>query len=154
MRRSRYAAVQVRGGPGGVVAQICARGPGYRRHQLLVGGLAAVPLGRVVGDDFGEPVAFQIGLVHDPQPNLIGQAVEGRVRRVVGAAQRVDVVLLHEHEVAPDELGRYGTAESRVVIVAVHAPEPDGLAVDLDQPVLEFHRSEAGSMSDARGLAS
>ena len=45
-------------------------------------------------------VGLDVGLVDDVQPELVAEVVERLVVRVVGRAHGVDVVLLHQFEVA------------------------------------------------------
>jgi hypothetical protein len=84
-------------------------------------------------------VAFQVGLIDHVQAVPVAQVEEVRVRRVMAGANGVDVVLLHQEHVAEHVLAGHGAPVVRVVLVAVHAPQFDRLAVDEHPPVLEFH---------------
>jgi hypothetical protein len=49
-------------------------------------------------------MAFQIGLVHDPQAELVCEIEQARMRGIVRAPQSVDIVRLHEEQVFLDEI--------------------------------------------------
>ena len=115
-----------------------ARAPSARRRP----GCRASP-------DLAEAVGLQIALVDHPQAQLVAQVEEGRVRRIVAGADRVDVVLLHQQQIAAHRLRVQGAPVARVELMAVDAAQQDPPAVDLQQPVLDARpygsRSAAGS---------
>ncbi|KAJ0162855.1 hypothetical protein CTA2_3920 [Colletotrichum tanaceti] len=139
-------AVEVGLAPLGALAGVLA---GQRERH----GLALLVVGRLVDvlrarDGVVEAVALEVGLVHDPEAELVGELKEARVRGVVRAPQRVDVVVLHDEQVAPGVLERHGAAEPGVVLVSVDAPDADRHAVDRDEAVLELHLAEADVLVD------
>ncbi|GJC92965.1 hypothetical protein ColKHC_01791 [Colletotrichum higginsianum] len=139
-------AVEVGLAPLGALAGVLA---GQREGH----GLALLVVGRLVDvlrtrDGVVEAVALEVGLVHDPQAELVGELKEARVGRIVRAPQRVDVVVLHDEQVALGVLEGHGAAELGVVLVSVDAPDADGHAVDRDEAVLELHLAEADVLVD------
>ena len=99
---------------------------------------------RVVGDqgdiaDILEAVALHIGLGDQHDAILVAQLVEARVVGVVGRAHRVDVVLLHELQVAAHAIEAHGAALVIVVIVAVDAMHLKVSAVEVDMIALDRH---------------
>ncbi len=95
---------------------------------------------RIVGDaaqiaDVGEAVAFQISLRHHEQAIEIAQLVKARIVGVMGGAHRVDVVLLHQHDVALHPRHIDGAPFAVIVIVAVDAVQLEVASVDVHQPV-------------------
>ena len=113
-------------------------------HQAL----NAVDVGRlpcrVVGDqgdvaDILEAVALHIGLGDQHDAILITQLVEARVIGIVRGAHRVDVVPLHELQVAAHAIEAHGAALVIVVIVAVDAMHLKVSAVEVDMIALDRH---------------
>ena len=99
---------------------------------------------RVVGDqsdiaDILEAVALHIGLGDQHDAVLVAQLVEARVIGIVRGADRVDVVLLHELQVAAHAIEAHGAALVIVVIVAVDAMHLKVSAVEVDMIALDRH---------------
>ena len=122
-------------------------------HQAL----DAVDVGRlpcrVVGDqgdiaDILEAVALHIGLGDQHDAILVAQLVKARVVGVMGRAHRVDVVLLHELQVAAHAIEAHGAALVIVVIVAVNAMHLKVGAVEVDMIALDRHLGKALAMRD------
>ena len=122
-------------------------------HQAL----NAVDVGRlpcrVVGDqgdiaDILEAVALHIGLGDQHDAILVAQLVKARVVGVVGRAHRVDVVLLHELQVAAHAIEAHGAALVIVVIVAVDAMHLKVSAVEVDMIALDRHLGKTLAMRD------
>ena len=140
---------------GAAVGALVAGGPGDDAGAVLLavdaqphavdGGLG--PL-RVVGDglvpvlDLVVPggvgqeaalgaVALVVGLRHDVEAVLVAQLVEARVVGVVGAAHRVDVVLLHQAQVPQHVLQVDDGPGGRVGVVPVDTAQGDGPAVEV-----------------------
>ncbi|GKT58040.1 hypothetical protein ColTof3_05379 [Colletotrichum tofieldiae] len=103
------------------------------------------------GNGVVEAMALKIGLVHDPQTELVGELEETGVGRVVRASQGVDVVVLHDEEVALGVLERHSTAEVSVVLVPVHTSDADRHTVDGDEAILELDFTEANVLVDRMG---
>ena len=123
--------VLVAGGPaddGGHVLQTVEGGHGTVHGQLLEGLL----LGLVVHELMG----LQVGLGHHVQAVLVAQIVQIVVVGVVRGPHGVDVVALHQLHVFLHHFPADVLAGDRVGVVAVHAPEHQGLAVDGDGGVL------------------
>ncbi len=76
-----------------------------------------------------EAVRLQIALLDDPQPHLVAQPEELRVRRVVARAHGVDVRALHHADVSQHRLAVHRPTPHRIVLVAVHAVEPQRTSV-------------------------
>ena len=97
---------------------------------------------RVVGDagdiaDVLEAVGLQIRLGDHHEADLVAHLVEARVVGVVGGPHRVDVVELHELQVAAHPLHVDGAAPAVVVVVAVDAAHLDVGAVEQEATVLD-----------------
>ena len=78
-------------------------------------------------------VILQIRLVHAVKPVVVEHRVHALGVRVVGRADGVDVVLLHQEHVAQHRLRRHGAPVERVSVVTVHPFEEDALPVDVDK---------------------
>ena len=111
-------------------------------HQAL----DAVDVGRlpcrVVGDqgniaDILKAVALHIGLGDQHDAVLVAQLIEARIVGVVGRTHRVDVMLLHELEVAAHAIETHGAALVVIVIVAVDAVHLKVGTVEVDMVVLD-----------------
>ena len=123
----------------------------FLHHQTL----NAVDVGRlpcrVVGDqsdvaDILETVALHIGLGDQHDAILIAQLVEARVIGIVRGAHRVDVVSLHELQVAAHAIEAHSATLVIVVIVAVDAMHLKVGAVDVDMIALDRHLGKALAM--------
>ena len=93
-------------------------------------------------------MGLQVALVDDPQPQLVAQTGKGGVRRIVAGAHRVDVVLLHQQQIAAHRLGAEGPPVARMELVAVDTAQQDPAPVDLQQSVLDSDRTEADAQRD------
>lgn len=141
--------VQVRRLPRGVIAgELSSLG----KYQLLAF-LVVHLLGNVhgPGDCIIETMAFEIGFVYDPQPELIGQVKKFWVTWVMAAAQGIDVVLLHQEQVSPDKIHRHSTAKPGVVIVTIDAVELEGGPVDANQASNELDPAEPNVLVNGVG---
>ena len=105
----------------------------------------------VVAERALEGVRFDVGLVDDVQPELVGQVEEGRVVGVVRGPDRVEPELLHEDQVGAHRLGRDDPPGVLVEVVAVDAAEEDPGTVDqevepddLDPPEADLDRDGLG----------
>ena len=103
---------------------------------------------RIVGDqgdvtDILEAVALHIGLGHQHDAVLVAQLIEARIVGVVGRTHRVDVVLLHELEVAAHVIETHGAALVVIVIVAVDAVHLKVGAVEVNMVALDGDLGEA-----------
>ena len=96
---------------------------------------------------------LEVALVDHVEAQLVAQLEEARVRRVVGRADRVEVVRLHQQHVAPHHLLRHRAAVVGVELVAVDAAEQDPPAVDLQQRVLDHDGAEADPQPHALARA-
>ena len=108
---------------------------------------------RVVGNqgdvaDILEAVALHIGLGDQHDAILITQLVEARVIGIVRGAHCVDVVLLHELQVAAHAIEAHGAALVIVVIVAVDAMHFKVSAVEVDMIALDRHLGKTLAMRD------
>ena len=82
-------------------------------------------------------------LIQDPQSQLVGKLVKPGVVDVMRGPDGIDVVLLHEHQVGPEELVRDCPSVVGMVFVSVDAPQLDGAAVDAKDAVDELRPAEA-----------
>ena len=121
-------------------------------HALDAIEVAVAPGGVITGVagpvDHPETVGLDVALVDHPEAELVGEVEEGRVRRVMAGTDRVQVVPLHQHQVAAGLLGIEDPAGRPVELVTVHATQPQPAsvhqpraAVDLDaaEPDPELH---------------
>ena len=117
--------------------------PGRVVRDRLVPVLDLVVPGGVSQETGLGSVALVVGLGHDDEPVLVAQLVEAGVIGVVGAAHRVDVVPLHEGQVAVHVLQVDHRPGGGVGVVAVDAAQgqrppvqaQDGIDdIDLAQP--------------------
>ena len=100
-----------------------------------------------------EAVRLEVALVDHVEPQLVAQLEEARVRRVVGRADRVDVVRLHQQHVAPHHVLRDRAAVVGIELVTVDAAEQDAPTVDLQQAVLDHDGAEADAQPHALARA-
>ena len=147
--------LQVAAGPG-----LVAQRPHDHAGMVLVpldGALDAVQAGRPpAGIVAGvapparerETVGLQVTLVDHQQAVLVAQVQEPRVRRVVAGPHRVDVVLLHQHDVGPHGGLVQAAARHRMPLVPVHAAELDGVPVEPDLPVADLDAAEPDPEAD------
>ena len=134
----------------GPVAGLVAEAPHDHRRMVPVplhhAGAAVhegVPVGGVVADGVLVSVALDVGLVHDVEAQLVAERVERVVVRVVGRADRVDVVEAHKPQVVPHVLDGHGLAPVGVMVMAVHAEDPDRAAVHQQLPVAHLHPADS-----------
>lgn len=90
-----------------------------------------------------EAVSLEVTLADDVQPRLIAHLEESLVRRVVGGADGVEVVLLHERNIEILVLQLLGAADERIRLVTVHAAEDDPLTVDAEDLPVHLDPAEA-----------
>ena len=93
-------------------------------------------------------VALVIGLGHDVEAVLVAQLVEARVVGVVGAAHRVDVVLLHQAQVPQHVLQVDDGAGGGIGVVPVDTAQGDGPAVEADDGVTHLDLADAHPVGD------
>src|SRR5690606_17162091 len=122
----------------------------HAAHAVEVG---LAPLGLVGGvaapADVDETVGLQVALVDDPHAELVAQVEEAPVRGVVAGAHGVDVVPLHEFDVAAHRLDAQGAPVVGIPFVAVDAAQQDRSAVDLEEAVLDGDGAEAEAQPHA-----
>ena len=100
-----------------------------------------------------ETVGLQVALVDHQQAVLVAQVEEPRVRRVVAGPHRVDVVLLHQHDVGPHGGLVQAAPGHRMPLVPVHAAELDSVPVEPDLPVAYLDAAEADPEADLAARA-
>ena len=93
-------------------------------------------------------VTLVVGLGHDVEAVLVAQLVEARVVGVVGAAHRVDVVLLHQAQVPQHVLQVDDGPGNRVGVVPVDAAQGDGPAVEVHDGVAHRDLTDAHPVGD------
>ena len=123
-----------------------------RAARVAQRGLPLDAVGGVVATaDVAKAVRLKVALVDDPESQLVGKVEQVGVRRIVRGANRVDVVLLHEVQIAHEGLVGHRAPEVGVVLVTVHAAHLNGRTVDREDSVDDRDRAEP----DARlhGLA-
>ena len=114
------------------------------RDPVEVGVAPARVVARVAAPaDLLEAVRLEVALGDHVEAVLVAELEEARVRRVVARAHRVDVVRLHQLDVAAHRgLGHRAPAVG-VPLVAVDAAQQHAAAVDAQLAVLDRHGAEA-----------
>lgn len=102
---------------------------------------------RSIGDTF-ESVAFHVCFVDDPETYLVCEVVQSWVVKLMGCADGVDVVTLHEKKILFHELIRHSATKSGMVFMAVDSAENDSLTIDFDQTIFHLDLSEANALGD------
>ncbi|MNG95990.1 hypothetical protein D3C79_550410 [compost metagenome] len=107
----------------------------------------------VVGDaaeiaDVGKTVGLHVGLRHHEQAVLVAQLVEARIVRVVGGAHRVEVVLLHQHDIAFNTVHADRAALEVVVVVTVHPVQLEVVTVDVEEAILDLDFTHPDPLRD------
>ena len=100
------------------------------RHAIAEGGVESAVICRIRAPPDGfETVRFHIALIHDPEPEFIGEVEHSRVRWVVGRADGVDAAGLHELELVAHGVGRNVPTPHGVVLMTVDPTQRDRHAV-------------------------
>ena len=94
---------------------------------------------RIIGQMVIEGVTLDVRLVDHVEPVLVAEREQPRIVRVVAGADRIEIELLHEFDVAAHQLDRNGLAPLRIQIVPVDAEELHRLAVDQKISAGELH---------------
>ena len=89
-----------------------------------------------------EAVRLEVALVDHVEPVLVAELQKARVRRIVRRSHRVDVVRLHELDVAAHHILADGTPNRRIELVPVDPAQQHAVPVDQQQPVLDRHPPE------------
>ena len=158
------AGLDPRGHRGVVAAEagFVAEGPEDHRRMVLVAldhalGTVDVRLfpRRIVGEAVPRmhAVGLDVGLVADIEAVSVTQLGEAGIVRIVRGADHVDVVRLHDHEVALHVLHGGRVAEEVMAVVAVHALGLDLLAVDEDALVSDLDPARADGQGDVLAAA-
>ncbi len=79
-------------------------------------------------------------------PSLVAEIEQTRIVRIVRGADRGDVVAAHREQVVADVVDRDGLASLGMMVVTIHAEEPDRLAVDEELPLADLDRSETDEL--------
>ena len=150
----------------GAVAAFVARAPhndagavfvplDHQLHAIHEGlGKIRVTGQAVIGDRGGcrrhvvDAVALRIRLA--AQIEAVAVTHTGKQRRVgiVAGADGVDVVFLHDAQIAQHALFRYSRAQIRLAVVAVDAAELDVLSVKQNHLIADLHSPEAHRLHD------
>ena len=91
---------------------------------------------------------LDVGLVDDVEAQLVAQLIEAGGVGVVAGADGVDVVLLHQRQVAQHLVKGDGKAVDGRGVVAVRAAELDGRAVELDDLIFDGYGAQADAGGD------
>ena len=98
---------------------------------------------RVVTDTRIKRVAFDIGFIYDIHSKFIAEIVKNFVVRIVRTPNRRDVVASHHCQIAPNVGNINGAAIIGMMIVSVHAKNPNWLAIHEQLSVLDFDTPKA-----------
>ena len=93
-------------------------------------------------------VRLEVRLIDDVKTVAVAELVDVARVRVMRAAQRIDVVLLHDDDVLLDLRRICRAAAVAVKLVAVRALEDDALAVELHEPIVHAELAEADVLRD------
>lgn len=93
-----------------------------------------------------EAVTLEVSLIEDPNAELVCEVVKAGVIDVVGGTDAVNVEVLHQKQVAFQEVVRHGAARVRVMLVAVHAADLDGVAVYAEDPLDQLSAAETHTL--------
>ncbi|MNC03620.1 hypothetical protein D3C75_510330 [compost metagenome] len=94
----------------------------------------------------GHAVGLQVRLVHHVEAEPVTQSIELGMVGVVGAAHRVEVVLLHQPQILLHGGRGHHMAQGGIVFVAIGAANEQRLAVDPQQAALDLHRPKTHVM--------
>ena len=94
-------------------------------------------------------VRLDVRLVDDVEAQPVAQVEPVRVVRVVGAADRVEVELLHQPRIRLHQLARDGPASRIVVVMAVDAVDRNRPSVDEQAPLARLDAAKADVARDA-----
>mmetsp|Transcript_136620 Transcript_136620/g.237200 ORF Transcript_136620/g.237200 Transcript_136620/m.237200 type:complete len:403 (+) Transcript_136620:1523-2731(+) len=84
-------------------------------------------------------VGLQVGLIHHVQAVLVAKLVPQRVGGIVGAADGIEVMLLHDEDVLDHTLPADHVPRVWVMLMPVHPPDRQRDPVDVDDVVLHLH---------------
>jgi hypothetical protein len=93
-----------------------------------------------------ESVAFEVTLVHYPQPKFVREIIKSRIVDLVGCADGIYIVGFHKEEIFDEKVVGHSTTVIRVVLVAVHTPELDRLSIDQKDPIFQLRVTEPHSL--------
>jgi len=110
--------------------------------------------GRVVGRP-GSPIAaelahavtLEIAFIEDPETKLISEIVEPRIVDVVRCPDGIYIVSFHQKQISFKKLVRHSSAIIWVVLMSVHAPDDDGIAVDSQETIFDFYLAKTDALS-------
>ena len=88
-------------------------------------------------------MVFQVGFVHGVEAVVVEHGIHFGGVGIVGCADGVDVVLLHEQDVAQHRFCGDGTSVHGVRVVPVDTFKEDALSVDIEHRAFYFNVSEA-----------
>lgn len=91
---------------------------------------------------------LEVRLIDDVEAVAVAEFVDVARVRVMRAAQRIDVVLLHDDDILLDLRRICRAAAVAVKLVAVRALEDDALAVELHEPIVHAELAEADVLRD------
>ena len=91
---------------------------------------------------------LQIILIHDINSMFIRQLQKQRIRRIMGGADGINIVLLAQQHILLDLLRRHGIAIFRTGIMVIDAMEFDLPSVDKKNISLDLHRSKTDPLLD------
>ena len=120
----------------------------HAEFPLELGGEVARIAGRAA-----PAVALNIGLAAHVETVFVAEFVEAALLRVMAGADGVDVVLLHQFEVAPHQLLRHDVPGVGGVLVDVDALDHHALAVDEEVRALHTGGAETDARAGVFGLA-
>ena len=94
-------------------------------------------------------VAFEVGFCHEVDAHLIAEVIPARVVGVVRRSYGVDVMLFQDVDVLNHAFNAHHVAAIGVEFVAVSTLDEDGLTIDKELSVLDFHLSESYALRRA-----
>ena len=98
--------------------------------------------------DVGEAVRLHIRFSHYKQAVQVAKLVKARVVRVVGGTYRVDIVLLHQDQVALHAIHPHRAAPQMIVVMTIDAVQLQITVVNVEQAVFHLDIPKPDALRD------
>ena len=135
----------------GPMAAFIAEGPGNHAGMVFIpldhADRAVQPSrceARVVAERIVESVGLDVGLVDHIQARFVTEFQPAGIRRVVGAADGIEVKFLHQRDVSPHRLLRHCASINGVKAVAVDSAKKNAATVDQQCSIAHLDSAESG----------
>ena len=88
-------------------------------------------------------VVFEVSFVAGVQTIVVVHRIHARIVGIVRGANGVDVVLLHQQDVAEHRFVRHRATKFGIGVLTVYSLQQDALSVNIEQRTLKFYFAEA-----------